>query len=532
MVEDVSKMSNPCECCQTKLKFIRQINGNFMHSMVIPEWFVKYFGGKIPGTIKLETANGNIYDVAVTESMNRKILQSGWAVFVDANKIEENYSLMFRYLGNARFKVTIFDSNGKEKSLCGAGMKTASDVKRTNNRYVDNSSESRDGTTKSSSAEGTDSDGCPKESSCHYCESEKTAGLSYTSEAFSEDNPSVDESLEMDDLQMLSKDYVLSRQCDLTIEQEGKIHALIAQIQPKIPVLVVLMKKTNVEPSNLLVIRKDYALACFPRESQTITLHVARKSNDWQCNLHIRRDGGCNLRWGKFVRDNSVQEGDLCLFQPLTDVKESRFTVAVHLLHRANIGHSPSGKTGTVSNHRRRSTKISSTACVKEGPSTDGEDHGSYDNSKGASEPPFMLQDKTRLTQAQEKKVLEKVSAIESELPIYVVLMNKRSICRPYRSPYLSFTMRYVSRYLEKKYAAGHRAKSVISLVLQRDGKSRTWDTELRYRGACMMISKGWASFARMNSLREDDLCLFKVMENEEPLKMMVYIIRRENCVA
>jgi hypothetical protein len=57
----------------------------------------------------------------------------------------------------------------------------------------------------------------------------------------------------MDDLQMLSKDYVLSRQCDLTIEQEGKIQALIGQIQPKLPVLVVLMKKTNVEPSNILV---------------------------------------------------------------------------------------------------------------------------------------------------------------------------------------------------------------------------------------------------------------------------------------
>jgi hypothetical protein len=54
-----------------------------------------------------------------------------------------------------------------------------------------------------------------------------------------------------------------------------------------------------------------------------------------------------------------------------------------------------------------------------------------------------MLQDKTRLTQAQEKKVLEKVSAIESELPIYVVLMNKRSICRPYRTPYLVSLEKY-----------------------------------------------------------------------------------------
>ncbi|KAM0822146.1 hypothetical protein ACQ4PT_071692 [Festuca glaucescens] len=375
-------MSNPCECCQTKLRFIRLINGNFMHSMVIPEWFVKYFGGKIPGTVKLEAANGNIYDVGVTESMNRKILQSGWSAFVDANKIEENYSLMFRYLGNSRFKVTIFDSNEK--------------------------------------------------------------------------NPSADDSLELDDLQMLSKDYVLSGRCDLTVEQEGKIHALIVEIQPKIPMLVVLMKKTNVEPCNVLVIRKDYALACFPRESQTITLQVARKSKDWPCNLRIRRDGGCNL----------------------------------------------------------------------------GEDHGSSDNSKGASKPPFMLPDRTLLTQAREKKVLEKVSAIESELPIYVAVMNKTSVCRRYRGPYLSFAVRYVSRYLEKKYAAGHRAKSVISLVLQREGKSRTWDTELRYSSDRTVISKGWASFARINSLREDDLCLFEVMENEEPLKMMVYIIRREKCLA
>uniref|UniRef100_A0A8R7U0P3 TF-B3 domain-containing protein n=2 Tax=Triticum TaxID=4564 RepID=A0A8R7U0P3_TRIUA len=114
-------MSNPCECCQIKLKFLRQINGNFMHSLVIPEWFVNQFGGKIWGTVRLETSDGNMYDVGVTESMNRTILKSGWATFVDTNQIEENYSLMFRYLGNARFEVTIFDSNGKEKAWCCSG---------------------------------------------------------------------------------------------------------------------------------------------------------------------------------------------------------------------------------------------------------------------------------------------------------------------------------------------------------------------------------------------------------------------------
>jgi hypothetical protein len=81
----------------------------------MPEWFVNYFGGKIPGTVTLEAPNGNTYDVRVTKNMNRTILKSGWVAFLDANQIEENYSLMFRYLGNAHFEVTVFDSRVRRK---------------------------------------------------------------------------------------------------------------------------------------------------------------------------------------------------------------------------------------------------------------------------------------------------------------------------------------------------------------------------------------------------------------------------------
>ncbi|CAM0885271.1 unnamed protein product [Alopecurus aequalis] len=519
-------MRNPCECCQSKLRFIRQINGNFMHSMVIPDRVVKYFGGKLPGTVKLEAANGNIYDVGVTESMNRKLLQSGWATFVDANKLEENYSLMFRYLGNARFQVTIFDSSGKEKALCCAGMKAASDVQPPNSRYVDNSSSSHDGTAQSPAREGSDSDGCPKESSCP--------------KEFSEDDPSAGEPMELNNPQMLTKDCVLSGRCILTVAQKAKIHALIAEIQPKIPVLVVLIKKTNVEPCTIVVIRKDYAYRCLPRGSQTITLQVPGKRNEWHCSLYIQHDGGCKLRLANFVRDNRVREGDVCIFQPMSKVKAGMFKVMVHVLHKESIGHSSRGRTGTVANHSRTSTKIASKVRVEEEkePATDGEeissygyeDHGSSDNSEGASDPPFMLPDRTFLGQAQEKKVLEKVSVIDSELPIYVAIMNKTSVRR--NCPYLFIGKRYVSMYLINRYTTRHHGKnSVISLVLQQEGKSRTWDTELRCTSdSGTMISKGWGSFAHANCLREDDICLFKLMENEEPLKMMVYIIRQKKC--
>jgi hypothetical protein len=117
--------------------------------------------------------------------MNRTILKSGWTEFIDANQIEENCSLVFRYIGNSRFQVTIFDSNGQEKALCCAVMESDSDVRKPSRRGVDNSSSSRDGTTESSERSGSDSDGCPKESSCRYCKSARTPTLSYTSKEFS-----------------------------------------------------------------------------------------------------------------------------------------------------------------------------------------------------------------------------------------------------------------------------------------------------------------------------------------------------------
>uniref|UniRef100_A0ACD5W114 Uncharacterized protein n=1 Tax=Avena sativa TaxID=4498 RepID=A0ACD5W114_AVESA len=227
----------------------------------------------------------------------------------------------------------------------------------------------------------------------------------------------------------------------------------------------------------------------------------------------------------------------------MTKVKAGRFTVMVHLLPRA-----PGERTGTVTtvpNHGRTSAKIDLTASVKEEEAADDEeisspgpeDYGSSDNPEGSFEPPFMLSDRVSLTQAQEMEVREKVEAIKikSVLPIYVAVINGSNVGSNVRRRHSGmsfyFGMRYVSRYLEKKYVTGHHGKrNVISLVLQREGKSRTWSTEVRRRSDCTMISKGWASFARDNNLRKDDLCLFKLMENEEPLKMMVYIIRREKC--
>jgi hypothetical protein len=60
-------------------------------------------------------------------------------------------------------------------------------------------------------------------------------------------------SVESDYRQVLPDDIVLSGRCYLTEEQEVKIQALVSRMRPKIPVLVVVMKKTNVKPYGNLV---------------------------------------------------------------------------------------------------------------------------------------------------------------------------------------------------------------------------------------------------------------------------------------
>ncbi|KAE8786423.1 B3 domain-containing protein [Hordeum vulgare] len=164
------------------------------------------------------------------------------------------------------------------------------------------------------------------------------------------------------------------------------------------------------------------------------------------------------------------------------------------------------------------------------------EDEGDSHDSEGASEPLFVAPDRPRLTDAQKKKVLEKVRSIDSELPIWVMVMNNTSVRLCKSGAYLNMGKKYVSRYLVNQYFTGrHGKKNVMSLVLEREGKNRKWHTELRLGSDGAAIVKGWMSFARDNQLQVDDLCLFKLMRDEdfeETLKMMVYIIRHKKCSA
>jgi hypothetical protein len=114
---------------------------------------VKHFREKLSGTIKLESPNGNVYDVEVSEHLNKLMLRHGWEAFVDANHIEENDFLIFRHIEKSHFEVLIFDTDGCEKVFSCAGLRNTPCVQEQSVDSIGISSSSRHDTTESSGSE-------------------------------------------------------------------------------------------------------------------------------------------------------------------------------------------------------------------------------------------------------------------------------------------------------------------------------------------------------------------------------------------
>ena len=80
-------------------------------------------------------------------------------------------------------------------------------------------------------------------------------------------------------------------------------------------------------------ITKEYAFAHFPHGNADITLQRPGKSEKWYPKIYKRKDRSTHMlggQWSDFVRDNHVQEGDICVFLPTNGGR--RFTFTVYLL--------------------------------------------------------------------------------------------------------------------------------------------------------------------------------------------------------
>ncbi|CAN6282230.1 unnamed protein product [Urochloa humidicola] len=582
-----SRMKKPCDCCKRYLDhldgknqpmsyFLRRMDANSKHSMIVPNRFVKRFAGKLSGRINLESPNGSLFDVEVTERYNKTVLQRGWEAFVYANGIQEHDFVLFHHIKKSHFEVLILDSDGCEKVFPCAGVRNTPRIQERNLDSVDISSSSCHETTESSGSEKIAR--CGRSSSSHHRRTAKMAATSSSYEESGEDTPPENKSFE--------SDYVLSCRRYLSVTQREKVIALIQEIKPEVTVFVSIMRKGNIKTSGpYLVISKEYALAHLPHETTYVTLQTPGKSKKWRPRFYIRNDRRVYMlrgQWLQFVRDNHVKEGDICLLLPAKCGRKFVLTVyllratetcskggngtgsprvdpchggsskemtsVVHIEEPIDGGHVSSessmkevsegslnsNESGGPSEESTEGEHVSSESSMKEvsdgslnsndsgGPSeesTDGE-HISPDcssNDSGCpSDPPYIVPSLSCLSKSQKKIVEAKVRAIQSKIPIYVVIMRSSTVA--VHRQMLEFGA---------KYAAAHLPAREQTMVLQCNGK--IWKTEMVIRnGYRLFLKGGWPEFVRGNSLQVGDICLFERKKEESKLTMEVHVISKQ----
>ena len=118
----------------------------------------------------------------------------------------------------------------------------------------------------------------------------------------------------------------------------------------------------------------------------------------------------------------------------------------------------------------------------------------------------------------EKEKVEEKVQAIQSELPIFVVVMTKSRI----NADQLGFRMEYGARHIP------HLGRK-MDLMLQAEGGTEQRTRLVIDQNGKRWIRRGWQQFVTENKVREGDICLFERGESTKKLRMTVYFIRKSS---
>uniref|UniRef100_A0ACD6A3D5 Uncharacterized protein n=1 Tax=Avena sativa TaxID=4498 RepID=A0ACD6A3D5_AVESA len=358
--------------------FLMLIMGDFQHEMIIPEEFVRRLKGEIPGEIKLETRNGYSYTIGVCKNEKNFVLTVGWVQFVKNFDLQMGDSIILRYNGNSQFNLIIFDKLGREKALSVVvdALLHNEQERSTEATETVNRSHGQHQSMQMQSTEAVDhfhpmqmqpsgktvnrSPMQPppmkrqrrlrRDQSSQVQETTLTSSFSVSSgDSFSSEdghglhsvpgyNYVVGKKTNLSSVQkkQLNDGYIATRRTKLTSVQEEQVKEKVQSMHTDTPIFVAVMCKINVVSPFVLTVPNFYAQKYLGDEQSVVLQHGGET---WKVRFCGRQRESLNDRrfesgWQKFVQDNNLKMGNICLFERLGN---QRCTLKVHII-RVNDG--------------------------------------------------------------------------------------------------------------------------------------------------------------------------------------------------
>uniref|UniRef100_I1R7K0 TF-B3 domain-containing protein n=1 Tax=Oryza glaberrima TaxID=4538 RepID=I1R7K0_ORYGL len=336
----------------SRIRFFRLMTGDFAHGISIPEKVADRFSGQITKGFNLKAPSGETWCVSVEKVADELILMSGWEDFAKAHELQENDLLFFtcngRCNGSFSFDVLIFDASGCEKVSCFFIGKKNSIGGQTQNAEQYHLSDSEDTSTPSTFLVGS-----PHKASTSKKLNGKTKTNPNKDDPFStgkepEDPNSsrshvkhemIEEEKSDDDDEHADyehADYYYSRFANyLTGEEREEIFSLVS-LQPGNPVFVTVLQAPQIHRKGLLIVPSGFAADHLDSRSQEILLMRPNKKEKWYVKYyHASTTRGFNCqRWIKFIRENRLREGYICIFELMKGAR--RVTMTVHVIGKVD----------------------------------------------------------------------------------------------------------------------------------------------------------------------------------------------------
>ncbi|XP_037437707.1 B3 domain-containing protein Os12g0592300-like [Triticum dicoccoides] len=319
-MEDVSKIS-----------FFKLMTGDFQQRISIPEKIANNFIGKIStGGFTLKAPSGEEWRVGGEKIADELFFMPGWEEFAKAHELQENDLLLFKCSGNGSFDVLIFDPSGCEKVSCFFANKKGTSMHKQFTNIVGQQGEEHCMLSDSEEASMPLSEpvGRPHKASTSKKPSKQSqykfaasphslllCGIDDTESPKNNNyflkNEAVEEEEESDDHHTESDYYYYSRFANCLTEDERE------------------------EIFGLIVPSKFAADHLEGRSHEMLLLRPNRKEKWYLKYYHGSVTRGFNCRrWSKFVRDNRLREGYVCVFELMKGARKA--TMTVHVLRKAD----------------------------------------------------------------------------------------------------------------------------------------------------------------------------------------------------
>lgn len=288
-------------------RFFLILPSSYDQQVAIPQKFVNNLRDKLAGAISLRGPGGALWNVEVTAggAGDTLFFKQGWKTFVEDHSLEENDVLIFKYTGDSRFDVLMFDKESLCEKEASYFVRRCTDV----GRGCKRNSETFPEVTKESSHDATNGDDVPLKR--HRSAAKTSKPVAQQPKAGSSKPATTPYRLELS-----------SNRRPVTIQEKEKALQM-AHAASSEDSFIVIMQPSHVYKSFYMSIPFEWLRKYLPQKSRNLILRC--NESEWSVTFQRRfhNNGGLTVGWRKFVLDNCLEESDVCLFKPAGKTAEA-----------------------------------------------------------------------------------------------------------------------------------------------------------------------------------------------------------------